>query len=312
MIFRYMRERLGRICVSMSVKTVASLGELMIPYILQHMIDEVVPLGEAALVVLWGLLMVAAALAVRQGNVFANRTAVAVARDCAEHIRQDLFVQTTRLSGGQIDRFGLPSLISRMTSDSYNVQTFIRAMQTLGVRAPILLVGGIAVTLTMDAALASILCVMAPVLICVVIFVSWRGIPLYDLVQRRLDTVVRVMRENISGIRVVKALSKEDYERRRFRQANEDLTRDDLKAGVIMAIPGPTVQLCLNVGLVLVVLLGAQRVNAGQTKPGVILMLHGYTEANGNELIGRNHPDPYTGYPGFKGMRCNIRKVEEA
>ena len=81
-----------------------------------------------------------------------------------------------------------------MTSDSYNVQTFIRAMQTLGVRAPILLVGGIAVTLTMDAALASILCVMAPVLICVVIFVSWRGIPLYDLVQRRLDTVVRVMR----------------------------------------------------------------------------------------------------------------------
>ena len=154
MIFRYMRERLGRICVSMSVKTVASLGELMIPYILQHMIDEVVPLGEAGLVVLWGLLMVAADLAVRQGNVFANRTAVAVARDCAEHIRQDLFVQTTRLSGEQIDRFGLPSLISRMTSDSYNVQTFIRAMQTLGVRAPILLVGGIAVTLTMDAALA--------------------------------------------------------------------------------------------------------------------------------------------------------------
>ena len=288
MIFRYMRERLGRICVSMSVKTVASLGELMIPYILQHMIDEVVPLGEAGLVVLWGLLMVAAALAVRQGNVFANRTAVAVARDCAEHIRQDLFVQTTRLSGGQIDRFSLPSLISRMTSDSYNVQTFIRAMQTLGVRAPILLVGGIAVTLTMDAALASILCVMAPVLICVVIFVSWRGIPLYDLVQRRLDTVVRVMRENISGIRVVKALSKEDYEKRRFHQANENLTRDDLKAGVIMAIPGPTVQLCLNVGLVLVVLLGAQRVNAGQTKPGVILAFLTYFTMILQSVMGLN------------------------
>ena len=288
MIFRYMRERLGRICVSMSVKTVASLGELMIPYILQHMIDEVVPLGEAGLVVLWGQLMVAAALAVRQGNVFANRTAVAVARDCAEHIRQDLFVQTTRLSGGQIDRFSLPSLISRMTSDSYNVQTFIRAMQTLGVRAPILLVGGIAVTLTMDAALASILCVMAPVLICVVIFVSWRGIPLYDLVQRRLDTVVRVMRENISGIRVVKALSKEDYEKRRFHQANENLTRDDLKAGVIMAIPGPTVQLCLNVGLVLVVLLGAQRVNAGQTKPGVILAFLTYFTMILQSVMGLN------------------------
>ena len=271
LIFRYMRERLGRIGVSMTVKTAAALGELMIPYILEHMIDDVVPRGEMSLVVLWGLAMVLAAVAVRQGNVFANRTAVAVARDCAQSVRQDLFVQTTRLSGSQIDRFGLPSLISRMTSDSYNVQTFIRAVQTLGVRAPILLVGGIAVTMTMDAALASILCVMAPVLVCVVIFVSWRGIPLYDRVQRRLDTVVRIMRENISGIRVVKALSKTEYEKRRFRQANGDLTRDDLKAGVVMAIPGPTVQLCLNIGLVLVVVVGARRVDAGQTEPGVIL-----------------------------------------
>ena len=271
LIFRYMRERLGRIGVSMTVKTAAALGELMIPYILEHMIDDVVPRGEMSLVVLWGLAMVLAAVAVRQGNVFANRAAVAVARDCAQSVRQDLFVQTTRLSGSQIDRFGLPSLISRMTSDSYNVQTFIRAVQTLGVRAPILLVGGIAVTMTMDAALASILCVMAPVLVCVVIFVSWRGIPLYDRVQRRLDTVVRIMRENISGIRVVKALSKTEYEKRRFRQANGDLTRDDLKAGVVMAIPGPTVQLCLNIGLVLVVVVGARRVDAGQTEPGVIL-----------------------------------------
>ena len=271
LIFRYMRERLGRIGLSMTVKTLASLGELMIPYILEHMIDDVVPRGEMSLVVLWGVAMMLAAVAVRQGNVFANRAAVAVARDCAQSVRQDLFVQTTRLSGSQIDRFGLPSLISRMTSDSYNVQTFIRAVQTLGVRAPILLVGGIAVTMTMDAALASILCVMAPVLVCVVIFVSWRGIPLYDRVQRRLDTVVRIMRENISGIRVVKALSKTEYEKRRFRQANGDLTRDDLKAGVVMAIPGPTVQLCLNIGLVLVVVVGARRVDAGQTEPGVIL-----------------------------------------
>jgi len=271
LIFRYMRARMGRVALGVGVKMVASVFELMIPYILEHMIDRVVPLGQMGPVVFWGLAMALAALVVRQSNIYGNRIAVAVARDCAEGIRQDLFVQTTRLSGRQTDAFGVPSLISRMTSDSYNVQTFIRAIQTMGIRAPMMFLGGIAVTLTMDAALASILCIMVPILACVVGFVSWKGIPMYDRVQRRLDTVVRIMRENITGIRVVEALSKTDYEKRRFSAANDDMARSDLKAGFVMAVPGPAVQFSLNVGLVLVVLLGAYRVDRGLMKPGVIL-----------------------------------------
>ncbi len=125
--------------------------------------------------------------------------------------------------------------------------------------------------MTMDVGLASILCVMAPIMLAVAIGVSLRGIPLYDKVQQSVDEIVRIMRENITGIRVVKALSKEDYERRRFATANQTMTRRDRKAGVVMALPGPLMTLALNIGLTLVVVIGAIRVNAGVTQPGVIL-----------------------------------------
>lgn len=271
LIFRYMREHIGKVGLGILVKMLAALGELLIPYILEHMIDRVVPRGEMTAVVLWGVVMIAVALAVRSSNIFANTLSVEVARKCTEKVRRDLFARTSRLSGGQTDAFGLPSLISRMTSDSYNIQNFISTILSIGIRAPIMLVGGIIVTLSMDLALASILCVMAPVLMCVVIYVSWKGVPLYDKVQQKLDTIVRIMRENITGIRVVKALSKTEYEKDRFQQSNDQMTASDLKASIVMAIPGPTVQMCLNLGLVLVVVLGAKRVDSGVMEPGVIL-----------------------------------------
>ena len=270
-VFGYMKALSGRIAMSMTVKMLAAMLELMIPYILEHMIDRVVPQGRLLPVIGWGLVMAVVALLVRQTNIFANQTAVSVSANCIERLRQDVFARTLHLSGSQTDEFTMPSLISRLTSDSYNVQTFMTSIQTIGIRAPILLIGGIVVTLTMDAVLASVLCVLAPILLCVVLTVSRKGIPLYDRVQKNLDAVVRVMRENITGIRVVKALSKTDYEKRRYQEVNEVLTRSDIRASTIMAIPGPASTLCLNLGLVLVVLVGAHRVDSGAMDPGVIL-----------------------------------------
>ena len=134
-----------------------------------------------------------------------------------------------------------------------------------------LLAGGVIVSLVMDASLAMILVAMLPVLIFVVLAVTAKGLPMYRQVQQRLDTVVRVMRENITGIRVVKALSKTAYEKRRFARANQDMTDTDIAAGTVMAIPSPLMQMCLNGGLALVVLAGAGRVNDGVMEPGVIL-----------------------------------------
>ena len=270
-LWRYLKKYRWMILWGMSIKLGGTMLELLIPYVMEHLLDDVVPRKDVWQAVLWGAAMILLACLVRFLNVTANRKAIRISKEATFEIRRDLFHRALNLSGSQMDQVGLPSLISRMTSDTYNVQNFIRAGQTLGIRAPIMLLGGIAVTLTMDTGLALILCVMAPVLIALVVFVSSKGIPLYDLVQRGMDDVVRIMRENITGIRVVKALSKESYEMRRFGEANENTAKRDIRAGVTMALPGPIVTLFLNVGLTLVVLIGARRVNAGETQPGVIL-----------------------------------------
>lgn len=270
-IFAYLKKYRGMIIAAMAIKSIAALGELMLPYVLEHMVDDVVPRQSMALIFIWGGVMIALAVSVRQINVKSNRIATKVARESTYEIRRDLFWKSLGLSGSQVDEFGLPSLNSRMTSDSYNVQNFIRSFQAMGVRAPILLIGGIAITLTMDVGLASILCILAPIMIVLVAFVSWKGIPLYEKVQQCVDRIVCIMRENITGIRVVKALSKEEYEMRRFGEANEEMAGKDIRAGIVMALPGPLMTFVLNVGLTIVVVVGAVRVNGGLTKPGVIL-----------------------------------------
>ena len=271
LIFRYLGRYRKAVALAVFIKLLGTLSELTIPYILEHIVDNVVPSGKLPQVILWGLAMFAAAVICRQLNVAANRKAVDNAHRMSYEVRQELFAKTANLTGAQFDSFGLPSLISRMTSDSYNFQSAVQQFQTLCVRAPMMLMGGVFVTLVMDAHLALVLVVLLPFLIAVILFVSSRGIPLYKKVQAKLDTIVRVMRENITGIRVVKALSKEDYEKRRFAAANDDMTASDIRAATIMAVPGPFMQLCLNTGLTLVVLIGAGRVNDGLMKPGVIL-----------------------------------------
>ena len=271
LIFRYIGRYKAAVLLAMGIKLAGTMTELLLPYILEYMIDDVVPAGSLPRVVLWGLLMFAAAVVCRQLNVLANRRTVDNAHRISYDVRQDLFVKTANLPGSAFDELGLPSLISRMTSDSYNVQSAVQQLQSMCVRAPMLLLGGMVMTLAMDLPLAMILVVMLPVLLAVVFFVCAKGIPMYNTVQKRLDSVVRIMRENITGIRVVKALSKADYEKRRFAAANREMTDCDIKASTVMAIPGPLMQLCLNVGLTLVVVAGAWRVNEGLTRPGVIL-----------------------------------------
>ena len=271
LLIRSIKPYMGAFWLAIFLKFLGTASELLLPYILEHMVDHVVPSKNLTMVILWGLLMFVAAVFCRTFNVAANRRAIFNAHNVSYDVRQALFEKTANLSGKQCDGFGRPSLISRMTSDSYNVQQAVQQFQTLCVRAPIMLLGGVFFTLTMDWKLSLILILMIPFLLAVVLYVSSHGIPLFTKVQQRLDTVVRIMRENITGIRVVKALSKSDYEVRRFGEANDAMMKSDIHASQIMAIPWPFMQMSLNIGLVLVIIIGARRVNAGEMQPGVIL-----------------------------------------
>ena len=187
-----------------SVKFIGTLSELFIPMLLAYMIDDVVPLRERKwIVVLGGAMLICAAIAFF-GNVNANRIAAGVARDTVEKIRNDLFSRISYLSARQLDRFTIPSLESRITTDTYNVHSFVSMMQRMGVRAPILLVGGILITLFMDSYLALAMIAVLPFIFVTVYFISRKGVPLYTKVQRSVDRMIRVVREDTQGIRVIK------------------------------------------------------------------------------------------------------------
>ena len=170
----------------------------------------------------------------------------------------------------------LPSLELRLTSDTYHVHRMITMMQRMGIRAPILLIGGIAITLTLDPVLTAVLICTLPFISLLVLTVTRKGFPMYKQLQSKTDYMVRVVRENIAGVRVIKALSKTEHEKTRFHTANQEVIKMEKTAGYTMSLTSPIMNLLLNTGLTLVILVGAYRVNAGTTEPGKILAFMSY------------------------------------
>ena len=275
-LFRYIKPHLRRVAGGTICKFLGTVMDLLIPALLAYMLDDIVPTRDAGKIYLYGGIMVTASLLAWIGNVFANRVAAGVARDCTRQIRHDLFGKITRLTSPEIDRFTIPSLISRMTTDTYNIYRMIGMMQRIGIRAPILLIGGIIVTMTRDSALSTLLIALLPFMAMIVWFISRKGVPLYTALQKNVDHLTRVVRENLTGIRIIKALSKTGDEKKRFGEINESLAASETKAASVMAVNSPTMQFLLNMGLVLVVVVGARRVNAGETGTGNIIAFLSY------------------------------------
>ena len=250
--------------------------DLFLPWILSHLIDEIVPLKNQRLIFLWGGLMICCALTALVTNIIANRMAAWVARNTTESVRHQLFTKIMHLSSRQMDEFTIPSLELRLTSDTYNFHRMISMMQRMGIRAPILLIGGIAMTLSLDVVLTAILVSILPFIALLVYFVSKKGVPLYRKLQQHSDHMVRVVRENITGVRVIKALSKTEHERNRFHKANEQVVSTEKQAGYTMSLTNPMMNLMLNTGLTLVILAGAYRVHLGLTQSGKIIAFMSY------------------------------------
>lgn len=285
LLFRYLKPFYARMFLGLLIKAGGSIMELILPYILSHIIDDIVPQKELKLVLFWGALMIICSLFAVIGNITANRMAARVARDTSEQLRHDLFARVMHLSSHQIDRLTVPSLESRLTSDTYNVHHMIGMMQRLGVRAPILLIGGIAVAATMEPVLTLVLVATLPFITVAVWGISRKGIPLYATLQQKVDRMVRVVRENAQGVRVIKALSKTDYERRHFDEVNREVVAAEKKAGITMAASNPLMNFFLNTGLTFVLLVGAFRVNQGLTQPGAIVAFMSFFTLISNAML---------------------------
>lgn len=275
-VFGYLKNYRLRMAFGLFIKIVGTLMDLTIPWILSYIIDEIVPLGEVKRIILTGILMIICSFVGLFGNVIANQMAAKIAKLVTTDLRHDLFSKIESLSSRQIDEATIPSLISRMSSDTYNVHQMVGMMQRIGVRAPILLIGGIIVTLTLDPILTLVLLAVLPLVVIATYIISKKGIPLFTKVQLAIDDFVRVIRENISGIRVIKALSKEEYEKERYHKISKKLIDYELSSQRTMIKLNPLINLFLNVGMVGVIVVGAIRVNSGELLAGKVLAFTTY------------------------------------
>ena len=266
----------GRITLGIFIKAVGTLFELLLPAILSHVLKVVVAGQNLNDILLWGGIMILCATAAVIMNVSANRMAARVSRNFSLSVRHDLFARTLRLSAAQTDHFTIPSLESRITTDTYNLHNFVGMMLRMGIRAPILLLGGVGITLIMDSHLALVMIATVPFLFILVTFVRRKGTPLYSKVQQSVDRMVRVVREDTQGIRVIKALSKADYEHRRYDKVNKSLSDDEKRAGINMGMVHPIMTILMNGGIVAVIALAAGRVAGGLSDPETVIAFMQY------------------------------------
>ena len=285
-VYKYIKPVLWPMIGGLTLKFIAAMFDLTIPYFLETIIDKAAPTGQINQVLFWGVVMLVCSVLALVTNVTANRMAVRNTSKVTKTLRHDLFAKISHLSARKTDEFTVSSLISRLTTDSYNVNDMLVRVQRIGVRAPFLLIGGIIITLTLDPVLTLVLVAMLPIIAVVVYFVTKYSVPIYTHCQQILDKLVRTVQENATGVRVIKALGKGEHERKRFDNVNAGLANENKKAGVIMAITNPAATIVLNIGLTLVVIVGARRVNSGLTEPGTILAFLSYFTIILNAMLG--------------------------
>ena len=275
-IFSYLAPYKIRMALGISVKILGTVSELLIPFILSYILENVIVTMKISRIILYGAVMIVFAAVACVANVTANRMASRVTADFSIVLRRDLFSKTLYLSAQDTDRITVPSLESRITSDTYNVQNFIGMIQRMGIRAPILLLGGVVITLFMDSALATVMIATMPVIFVTVYSVARRGIPLYTKVQKSTDDMIRVVREDVQGVRVIKALSKNEYENRRYDLFNRALTKQECHAGTVMNAVNPIMTLLMNLGIAGVIAVAAYRVSGGKSSAATVIAFTQY------------------------------------
>ena len=276
LINRYIAQYWGLLLLVVALQVVATIMSLYLPTLNARIIDEGVVKGDTAFIWNTGGVMLLLALAQGLGQVgsvyFGARASMLFGRD----VRGALFDRTLAFSSREMNHFGAPSLITRTTNDVQQVQMLVLMTCIMLIGAPITMVGGVVMALREDAGLSwTILVAVVALGAGIVVLISKMG-PLYSVMQKRIDNLNRVLREQITGIRVVRAFVREDHEARRFGKANTELVDTTTTVGRLMAVLFPFVGLVLNVSTVGVMWFGAQRVDAGDIQIGQLTAFLAY------------------------------------
>ncbi|MFF8656053.1 ABC transporter ATP-binding protein [Streptomyces huasconensis] len=272
----YLRPYKKPIALLVLLQFLQTCAALYLPTLNADIIDNGVVEGDTGYILTFGGIMIAVTVVQMVCNIgavfYGARTASALGRD----MRAAVFDRVQSFSARELGQFGAPSLITRTTNDVQQVQTLVLMSFTLMVTAPIMCVGGIVMALGQDVPLSGVLVAVVPVLGISVSLIVRRLRPLFRTLQERLDTVNRVLREQITGNRVIRAFVRDAYEKERFREASADLTDISLGTGKLNALMFPIVMTVVNISSVAVVWFGAQRIDSGAMQIGALTAFLAY------------------------------------
>ncbi|MEU5262722.1 ABC transporter ATP-binding protein [Amycolatopsis sp. NPDC021455] len=272
----HLRPYRSTLWVIVALQLVQTIAMLYLPTLNADIVDNGLIKGDMGYILRIGAMMLAVTLAQIAGSIgavyFGARTAMAVGRD----IRAGVFHRVQDFSAREVGQFGTPSLITRTTNDVQQVQMLVLMTLTLMVSAPIMCVGGIILALNLDVPLSSLLLVIVPVLAVAVGTIIAKMRPAFRLMQVRIDRINQIMREQIMGIRVIRAFVRDSHERKRFDVANDELLTVSLRVGRLMALMFPIVMLVMNASSVAVLWFGGQRIDSGSMQIGALTAFLSY------------------------------------
>jgi ATP-binding cassette subfamily B protein len=276
LLFQFLRPYARQLAAVVVFQVIGTTASLYLPNLYARIIDRGVAVGDTGFILSTGATMLAftavQVVCAVVGVYFGAKAAMAYGRD----LRAAIFHQVGELSAHDVSTFGAPSLITRNTNDVQQVQMLVLMGCTMLVTAPIMCVGGVVMALRDDLVLSRLLLISVPALAGSIGVIIWRMVPQFRTMQPRIDTVNRVLREQIAGVRVVRAFVREPAEAARFDTANGDLTDTALRVGKLQAVMFPTVLLVFNASLVSVLWFGAQRVEAGALQVGSVMAFLSY------------------------------------
>jgi ATP-binding cassette, subfamily B, multidrug efflux pump len=267
----YLKPYRGRIIAGLTLVFIQAFSQLYLPTLMADIVDIGVVHGNTGYIIRVGLIMLVVTLLGTLCMVFASYLSAKIAAGFSQDLRSSLFAHIETFSLNELDQVGTSSLITRTTNDINQLQQVLIMMLRMFVLAPLMSIGGIILAFSKDALLALVLVAVIPILAIIIYFVQKKGIPLFKTMQAKLDGLNQVLREGLTGIRVVRAFDRSSFEKTRFNQSSGDLSETAMKANRIMGVLFPVMTLVLNIATLGIMWFGSFRINTGHLQVGDLM-----------------------------------------
>ena len=273
---RFLKPFRKEVIIGPIFKLTEAVFELIVPLVMAKIIDVGVKNGDGGYVLRMGGVMVLLGVVGLACALICQYCAARASQGFGTVVRRELYAHINKLSHAEIDRIGTPSLINRITGDVNQLQVAVAMLIRLVVRAPFLVIGATVMAMTLDFKLSLIFLLAAPLIALVLYGVMSKSVPFYRAIQKKLDRVSLITRENLTGVRVIRAFSKQDAERERFREASGDLSDTAVRVGKLSALLSPVTFLIMNTAIIAILWFGGVRVESGALSQGQIIALVNY------------------------------------